>query len=129
MKILLDTNAYSELLRGNTRVADVVRKAEQIFFSAVVAGELFFGFRGGTHFDRNRELLDSFLDNPYVDLVPVTLTTADRFSRVAVRLRECGTPIPSNDSWIAAHAFETGADLVTLDQHFERIEGLPVVRP
>ncbi len=129
MKILLDTNAYSELLRGNTRVADVVRKAEQIFFSTVVAGELLFGFRGGPHFDRNRELLDSFLDNPYVDLVPVTLTTADRFARIAVRLRECGTPIPSNDIWIAAHAFETGADLVTLDQHFERIEGLPVVRP
>jgi predicted nucleic acid-binding protein len=28
--------------------------------------------------------------------------------------------------WIAAQAMETGAELVTLDRHFERIAGLAV---
>jgi predicted nucleic acid-binding protein len=47
MKILLDTNAYSALLRGHDEVADRVRRAEQIVFSTVVAGELLLGFRLG----------------------------------------------------------------------------------
>lgn len=55
---------------------------------------------------------------------PVTRTTADRFGRLAADLHKAGTPIPSNDIWIAAHAFETGAEFVTFDRHFESIRGL-----
>ena len=32
--------------------------------------------------------------------------------------------IPLNDIWIAAHAIETGAKLVTYDKHFRHIAGL-----
>ena len=35
-----------------------------------------------------------------------------------------GWPIPSNDMWIAAHALESGAELLSADEHFEAIEGL-----
>ena len=45
MKILLDTNAYAEWKRGSPEVTDLVRRAREIVFSAVVAGELLFGFR------------------------------------------------------------------------------------
>ena len=128
MTILLDTCAYSELLRGNDEIARIVRRAAEIRFSTVVIGELLFGFRGGRKYKQNCEQLDSFLDNPYVALLPVTRTTADRFSRIAIALRQNGTPIPTNDVWIAAHAIETGAELVTLDSHFNKVEGL-VVRP
>lgn len=62
--------------------------------------------------------------SPYVELVPVTLTTADRFGRIAASLRVKGTPIPTNDIWIAAHAFETGAELLSFDRHFDRVDGL-----
>lgn len=55
----------------------------------------------------------------------VTRTTADRFGRIAASLRKHGTPILTNDIWIAAHAFETGAELLTFDRHFELISGLP----
>ena len=54
----------------------------------------------------------------------MTLTTADRYSRIAAALRTKGRPIPSNDIWIAAHAMETGADLISADRHFEQIDGL-----
>ena len=54
----------------------------------------------------------------------MTLTTADRYSRVAAALRVKGRPIPSNDIWIAAHTLETGADLVSYDRHFGEIDGL-----
>jgi tRNA(fMet)-specific endonuclease VapC len=35
-----------------------------------------------------------------------------------------GLPIPSNDIWIAAQAIETGADLLSYDPHFARVQGL-----
>ena len=40
-----------------------------------------------------------------------------------------GRPIPTNDVWIAAHAMETGAELVPSDEHFEAIDGLAWFRP
>lgn len=126
MKRLLDTNAYVELLKGDTVVADLVRGSETITFSMVVVGELLFGFRNGNRYDRNLAALDDFLAQPWLELVQVTRTTADRFGRIAAALRKEGTPIPTNDIWIAAHAFEAGAELVTFDRHFDSVQGLPV---
>ncbi len=126
MKLLLDTNAYVELRKGSPAVAALVREAEQLVFSTVVIGELLFGFRNGTRYDKNLAALDDFLNQPWVELQPVTRVTADRFGRVAASLRKAGTPIPTNDIWIAAHAFETGAELITFDRHFESVRGLPV---
>lgn len=59
-----------------------------------------------------------------MSLLPVSRATADRFSRIAAVLRRAGTPIPTNDIWISAHAFESGAELLTFDAHFEKVEGL-----
>ena len=50
--------------------------------------------------------------------------TADRYSRIAEQLKRQGTPLPSNDIWIAAQTMEQGAELVTMDRHFEKINGL-----
>lgn len=124
MRVLLDTNAYSGMMRGDQAVVAWLRKAEQVLLSPVVAGELLFGFRRGSRLKRNLAELDEFLDNPYVSLVPVTFTTADRFSRIAAALREKGRPIPTNDIWIAAQAMESGADLLSYDAHFAEIDGL-----
>jgi tRNA(fMet)-specific endonuclease VapC len=124
VRIILDTNAYVAFKRGLEVVVDRVRNAHHIVFSTVVAGELMFGFRHGARTARNMEELGRFLDSPYVEIVPVTITTADRFGRVATGLRRKGTPIPTNDIWIAAHAFETGAELLSFDRHFERVDGL-----
>jgi len=127
MRILLDTNAYSALLRGHDEVADRVRRAERVVLSTVVAGELLLGFRLGTRLKKNMAEFEAFLENPYVSLVPVTLTTADRFARIAAALRSKGRPIPTNDIWIAAHAMEAGAELLPFDAHFGAIDGLPWV--
>ncbi|HVJ20180.1 MAG TPA: type II toxin-antitoxin system VapC family toxin [Polyangiaceae bacterium] len=126
MKRLLDTNAYVELLRGDESVASLVRASEQVVFSMIVVGELLFGFRNGNRYERNLAQLDDFLAQPWVALQMVTRTTADRFGRVAAALRKAGTPIPTNDIWIAAHAFETGAEVITFDRHFAAVSGLPV---
>lgn len=126
MKILLDTNAYVAFKKGQANVVSYIREAEQVVFSAVVMGELLFGFRNGNRFEQNMAELEAFLENPYVSFLPVTAVTADRFGRIAALLKRKGSPIPTNDIWIAAHVMETGAELVTLDQHFEKVDGLVI---
>lgn len=124
MRVLLDSNAYSLLMRGHEQVAELVRTAEELLFSAVVVGELLYGFRQGSRFEQNVADLRLFLANPYSSFVEVGSVTADRYSRIAASLRAKGRPIPTNDVWIAAHTMETGADLVSADQHFEHIDGI-----
>ena len=124
MRLLLDSNAYSLLMRGDQQVAELVREAEEVLLSAVVVGELMYGFRRGSRFERNIAQLRSLLDSPYVSFVDVSRITADRYSRIAASLRAKGRPIPTNDVWIAAHAMETGADLLSADQHFEHVDGI-----
>jgi len=124
VKRLLDTNAYSALKRGHAEVARLVRESVELAFSMVVIGELLFGFRNGTSLQRNTAELEELLVSPRVTVLPVTRTTADRFGRIAAMLRKAGTPIPSNDIWIAAHAVESGAELLSFDAHFAAVPGL-----
>lgn len=123
-RLLLDTNAWSDLARGSAIVREAIAGAERILMSAVVVGELHVGFRHGSRADENLARLAAFLAQPSVRFVPVTEATADRFGRVMAALRSAGTPIPTNDAWIAAHALETGAALLTRDAHFDVVPGL-----
>ena len=124
MKRLLDTSAYVALKRGHPAVAKAVRESEELVFSIVVVGELLFGFRDGQRYQKNLAELEEFLGQPTVSLHPVSWATADRFGRIATWLKKQGTPIPTNDIWIAAQALETGAELIALDRHFEDVPGL-----
>ena len=128
MRILLDSNAYSFLMLGHEQVAELVRKSEEIIFSAIVVGELMYGFRWGSRFERNIADLRSFLDSPYVSFVPVGPVTADRYSGIAASLRGKGRPIPTNDIWIAAQAMETSTELISADEHFSHVDGIAWTR-
>ena len=124
MRILLDTSAYSAFKRNHEKTLRLIRRSEEVLFSSVVAGELLAGFRWGEKFDKNLAGLLEFLENPRVFLVPVTFTTADRYGRIYANLCKKGTPIPSNDMWLAAQCLETGAELVTMDKNLRFVDGL-----
>lgn len=68
--------------------------------------------------------LDEFLQHDVVEVAQIGKTTSDRYSRIAAQLKRNGTPIPSNDIWIAAQTMEYGAELITSDRHFNKIDGL-----
>ncbi len=129
MKVLLDTNAYSAIAGGHPGATEVMRRARELVFSAVVLGEVLAGFRHGSRWEENLSRLRRFVAQPRVSLLPVTWTTADRYSRIYAALRRKGRPIPTNDMWIAAHALESGADLVSFDPHFEHVDGLAWIQP
>ena len=48
MKVCLDTNAYSDLRRGDTRIGDILDRAEEVLVPAAVVGELQLGFLRGS---------------------------------------------------------------------------------
>ena len=123
-KVLLDTNAYTALLGGDEAVLEALSRAETVFMSVVVLGELYAGFKGGRKESANRAQLDEFLRRPTVRILPVTKETADIFGTIKHRLKTAGTPIPINDVWLATQATESGAHLVTHDQHFCSVPGL-----
>lgn len=124
MKILLDTNAYVGFKRNAIEIVEFIVGAELVLFSPIVLGELMFGFRNGMRFKENMDDLNHFLQHEAVELAQIGDLTSDRYSRIAAQLKRRGTPIPTNDIWIAAQTMEHGVELITSDQHFEKINGL-----
>ncbi len=124
MRILIDTNAYTALMSGDARIADVLSKSEIVFLSSIVIGELCDGFRGGSKYRENNVILHRFREKPRTLSIPVTESTAEWFAEIKQMLRKKGRPIPINDVWIAASCMEHGARLLSFDNHFEHIDGL-----
>ncbi len=124
MRCLLDTNAYTALIAGDGRIADVLRAADAVLLSPIVIGELYDGFLGGTRNARNREILEGFRQKPRTVMVPILDETAEWFTEIKRMLRRKGKPIPINDVWIAASCLEHGARLISLDGHFGFVDGL-----
>ena len=124
MKLLLDTNAYSAFFRDDPIVTELVHGADELALSVIVVGELLYGFQRGRRYEQNLAELRSFIGRPFVTFLPVGPVTAEHYGSIAAALRAKGRPIPTNDMWIAAHAMETGADLVSADRHFGYVGGL-----
>ena len=123
-KIVLDTNAYTQLLIGEEDVLDIIGTADTIYMSIFVLGELYAGFAGGKKERKNKETLNRFLLKPTAKILNATAETAEVFGKVKQNLKKAGTPIPINDVWIAAHAIETGSTIITYDSHFKNVAGL-----
>ncbi len=123
-RLLIDTNIYSDALRGKEEVVRNLRKAEWIGISTISIGELFSGFKGGKKEYQNRMELEGFLDSPRVEIYMVDIETADFYAQILDSLRKNGTPIPTNDIWIAATAFRNGLKVYTMDRHFNKIPGI-----
>lgn len=96
-------------------------RAESVGVPAVALGELRTGFLLGGRRRRNEAELDLFLDNPVVQVLPVDSETSRQYAEIVAELRAAGTPLPTNDIWIAATAARNGAMVLTCDAHFERI--------
>jgi len=121
MRLLLDTYAYSAVARGNRELQQAIEQAEEICLSPIVIGELRAGFLHGSRVKENERGLRKFLALPGVSLLVVAENTAARYAEIVAFLRKAGTPIPTNDIWIAASALEHGLRLLTTDAHFRRI--------
>ena len=123
-RLVLDTSAYSYFRRGHEGVLSAVASAERVLIPMTVLGELEAAFEFGTRARENRRSLEDFIEEPFVDLLQVTRSTARQYGRTFAALRRAGTPVPVNDVWIAAASIDCGGTLLTFDRHFDHIPGL-----
>lgn len=123
-RVLIDTNIYSLAMKGDDQVVKALRKIDRIGFSTISIGELYSGFKGGRREAENRAELNIFMDSPRVFVHPVDVETADFYAAIRDNLKSAGTPIPTNDIWIAAVAFQHGYKMFSKDKHFKMIPGL-----
>ncbi len=124
--ILIDTNAYAALKRGHPEAILIVQRAPFLAINSTVLGELLGGFTHGTKPEQNRRELELFLASPRVTLRTVDRATAERYAAIYALLRASGTPIPTNDLWIAASAMQHELSLFSFDAHFRHLPGLRV---
>src|SRR3954453_3703609 len=117
----LDTSAYSNFRRGHDELVSIIDRADWIGIPTVTMGELRTGFLLGAHHERNESELDEFLANPVVEVLEVDAEGSRHYAEIVADLRRAGTPLPTNDIWIAATAARHGASVLTCDEHFERI--------
>jgi predicted nucleic acid-binding protein len=123
-RVLIDTNIYSELLRGNRSVANLLKKPDIIAFSVISIAELLSGFKNGGREKENLEELDQFIYSPRVVIYDIDSETSEFYAKIYDELKRSGDPIPTNDLWIAALALQHGTKLFTMDKHFRKVRGL-----
>lgn len=128
-RILLDTSAYSAFMRGDVSVKSVLESADEIYLNAIVLGELISGFMIGKSERKNRKELQELLASPRVGILPLDDETPERYAVILCTLREKGTPVPTNDIWIAASAMQYGLKLLTTDSHYAKISQIIVEMP
>lgn len=124
VRLALDTNRLTDLLRGDEVVAHLVATAERVFVPFIVLGELRAGFSLGTQGAANELAVRGLLGKTGVELLLPTEATTHHYAQLYRQLRERGTPIPTNDLWIAALVVEHGLVLCTRDRHFEQLPHL-----
>ena len=119
MRLVVDTNRYTDLCRGDESVVEVVELADEVWLPFIVLGELRAGFAVGSQGPRNEAVLRRFLLKPAVKVLYADEQTTYHYANVYRQLRKQGTPIPTNDMWIAALCLEHSLTLCARDAHFD----------
>jgi len=121
VRLALDTNRYADLCRGLPDVVKVVERAEVVLLPFVVLAELRAGFSVGTRGAENERTLLRFLMKSGVDVLYADEQTTHHYASAYRQLRRQGTPIPTNDLWIAALVMQHNLILCARDRHFDRL--------
>lgn len=121
MRVLVDRNRYRDFCEGVTTVVDIFQRANEIYIPFVVVGELRAGFACGTKSLKNERTLTQLLHRNRVNLLLATEDTTRHYANLFRQLRAQGTPIPTNDLWIAALAVEHSLILLSRDEHFNHL--------
>ncbi len=121
MRLILDTNRYVDFCRGVPEVVDTLRRADQIHLPFVTLAELRSGFLCGSRSRHNERTLTRFLGSSRVRVLFPDDQTPHHYARLFQQLRGQGTPIPTNDLWIASLTLLHALVLISRDSHFDHL--------
>ena len=121
MKVALDTNSYTDLCREVEETVRVVAEADAVLLPFVVLGEVRAGFAHGSRQAENERVLRRFLLKDGVGVLFPDDQTTTQYAAVYRQLRKQGTPIPTNDMWVAALVLQHNLALHARDSHFDHL--------
>ena len=123
MRLLVDTNRLGDALNQDAKVTSIIESAIEVFVPFIALAEIQAGFLGGSlkRLAHNEALLARVLQMPSVFSLYPDRETNQIYAKLFVQMRQAGTPIPTNDLWIASLAVQHGLTLLTRDGHFARI--------
>ncbi len=124
MRLALDTNRFIGMMRGEPSVLQTVSLADEVWLPFIVIGELRAGFAAGTREVSNEAALRRFLLKPGVAILYADDQTTHHYASIYRQLRKQGTPIPTNDMWIAALVLQHSLVLFARDAHFDALPQL-----
>jgi tRNA(fMet)-specific endonuclease VapC len=105
-------------------VVAVVEQAEAVFLPFVVVAELRAGFAVGKRGAENERILQRFILKPGVGVLLADDQTTHFYAAAYRQVRQQGSPIPTNDLWIAALVLQHGLVLCARDRHFDHLPQL-----
>jgi len=120
--VILDTNGLFALADGESTLEPILREAAEVALPVIVLGE----FRYGVGQSRDRQRYEQWLTESLGNfrILDVDETTAASYATVRMELKKAGTPIPSNDVWIAALCRQHSLFLLSRDRHFDLVVGI-----
>lgn len=124
MRVAVDTNGYVDLCKGVVDTIDLLETAEEVVLPFVVLGELRAGFLLGRRQVDNERALNRFLLKDGVEILYPDDQTTHHYASVFRQLRKQGTPIPTNDMWLAALVLQHNLALHARDKHFDHLPQL-----
>jgi len=120
--MILDTNGLSAVADGDPGVEPMLRDAAEVAVPVIVLGEYRYGIQQSRDRQRYEQWLTEYL--PHYRILDVDDETASRYAVLRYELRRAGTPIPSNDVWIAALCRQYSLPLLSRDRHFDSVRGI-----
>ena len=130
MIFLLDTNAFSDLMRRNsktrTRLGNIP-STDKVVICPIIRGEIRYGIERLPTGKKRTELEASATE--VFGIVSCELldeAVGDHYAALKIELQRKGAVLVENDIWIAATALALGAVLVTRDRDFQNVDGLTV---
>ncbi|MDR3677981.1 MAG: type II toxin-antitoxin system VapC family toxin [Acidobacteriota bacterium] len=122
MGLILDTNALSAIADGHQSATKQFSRAHQVAIPVIVLGEYRFGIAQSRHQRKYELWLEELI--ACSEVLAVDEETAISYAVLRAQLKTSGTPIPSNDVWIAALCRQHSLPLLSRDRHFDFIKGL-----
>ena len=120
--MILDTNGLSAFADGDAALEPILRKATEVAVPVIVLGEYRYGIRQS----RDRQRYEQWLTESILTfrVLNVDEETAVSYANLRSELKRAGTPIPSNDVWIAALCRQHSLALLSRDRHFDLVRGI-----
>lgn len=120
--MILDTNALSALVEGEAALEPVLEQANELAIPVIVLGEYRYGISYSRHRTHYEHWLAEYL--PKFHILELDERTTIPYTAVHSELKSAGTPIPSNDYWIAALCRQHAMPIVSRDRHFDLVPGI-----